>query len=236
MDLMIPYHVAIIMDGNGRWAKEKGLPRTKGHKQGSQRVKEIVKYAKKRGIKVLTLFAFSTENWNRPKSEINYLFRYLRDFLTNYKQELIKEDVKLKIIGRRDRFDKKILDKINEVEKNTFDNSSFFLNIALDYGGRWDIVNAAKKIVQAINDNSIKAEEIDEKKFSNYLSLSEFDDPDILVRTAGEKRISNFLVWQAVYTEFYFPKVLWPDFSQEWVDNLIEEYSGRVRKFGQINS
>ncbi|MCF7869644.1 MAG: isoprenyl transferase [Candidatus Omnitrophica bacterium] len=236
MGLMIPYHVAIIMDGNGRWAKEKGLSRTEGHKQGAQRVKEVAREAKKKGVKVLTLFAFSTENWNRPKSEIKYLFSYLKKFLTNYKEELIKEGIKLKIIGRRDKLGKKILNKINEVEEATSGNADFFLNIAIDYGGRWDIVNAAKAVIKAVNNNSLKEEKIDEKIFNNYLSLSEFSDPDILVRTSGEKRISNFLVWQTAYTEFYFPKVLWPDFTKEWVDNIIEEYSGRVRKFGQINA
>lgn len=234
MDLIIPEHVAVIMDGNGRWAKEKGLSRTKGHKQGSKRVKEVVKEAKKRGIKVLTIFAFSTENWNRPKREINYLFSYLNDFLTNYKAELITEAIKLKIIGRRDRLEKKVLNKIKEVETATLDSDKFFLNIAIDYGGRWDIVNATRKIIQQFTENSLK--EINEKVFDNYLSLSEFNDPDILVRTSGEKRISNFLLWQTAYTEFYFPEVLWPDFSKEWVGKVIQEYSRRVRKFGKINA
>ncbi|MCF7893214.1 MAG: di-trans,poly-cis-decaprenylcistransferase [Candidatus Omnitrophica bacterium] len=234
MNLIIPEHLAVIMDGNGRWAKKKGLPRTKGHKQGSIRVKEVVKEAKRRGIKVLTIFAFSTENWNRPKREINYLFNYLKDFLTNYKAELIKEAIKLKIIGRRDRLDKKVLNKIKEVEAATFDNDKFFLNIAIDYGGRWDIVNAAQKAVKQFGKKSL--ESIDEKVFGSCLSLSEFGDPDILVRTSGEKRISNFLLWQTAYTEFYFPKVLWPDFSKEWVGKVIQEYSRRVRKFGKINA
>lgn len=232
MNLTIPEHVAIIMDGNGRWAKEKGLPRTHGHKKGSKRVKEVVKEAKKKGVKVLTLFAFSTENWNRPKKEIEYLFDYLKDFLNNYKKELIKEKIRLKIVGRKDRLGKKVLDKIKEVEDATSGNNEFFLNIALDYGGRWDIVNATKKII----DDNIKSKEVEEKTFSNYLSLSEFKDPDILVRTSGEKRISNFLIWQTAYTEFYFPKILWPDFDKEWVDNTIKEYSRRVRKFGQITA
>ncbi len=230
MKLIIPEHMAIIMDGNGRWAKEKGLPRTHGHKEGSKRVKEVVKESKEKGIKILTLFAFSTENWNRPQKEIKYLFSYLQDFLNNYKKELIKEEIKLKIIGRKNRLGKKVLDKIREVEKATFNNGNFFLNIALDYGGRWDIVNATKKIIE----DKIEAEKIEEKMFCKYLCLSEFKDPDILVRTSGEKRISNFLIWQAAYTEFYFPKVLWPDFNKKWVDNTIKEYSRRVRKFGQV--
>jgi undecaprenyl diphosphate synthase len=236
MNSIIPHHVAIIMDGNGRWAKEKGLSRTEGHKQGSKRVKEVARDAKKKGIKVLTLFAFSTENWNRPRSEIKHLFNYLENFLTNYKEELVKDGIKLKIIGRRDKLSKKILNKINEVEKATFDNVNFFLNIAIDYGGRWDIVNATKAIVKAVNNGYLKEEKISEEIFNNYLSLSEFNDPDILVRTSGEKRVSNFLIWQTAYTEFYFPEVLWPDFTKEWVDNIIKEYSGRVRKFGQINT
>lgn len=232
MKLKTPNHVAIIMDGNGRWAKEKGLSRSQGHREGSKRVKEVVKEFKKKGIKVLTLFAFSTENWNRPQKEIKYLFSYLKDFLNNYKKELIKEEIRLKIIGRKNRFDKKVLDKIREVEKATFSNNKFFLNIALDYGGRWDIVNATKKIIK----DKIETEKIEEKMFSKYLCLSEFKDPDILVRTSGERRISNFLIWQTAYTEFYFPKVLWPDFNKEWVDNTIKEYSRRVRKFGQVTA
>jgi undecaprenyl diphosphate synthase len=156
--------------------------------------------------------------------------------LTNYKEELVKDGIKLKIIGRRDKLSKKILNKINEVEKATFDNVNFFLNIAIDYGGRWDIVNATKAIVKAVNNGYLKEEKISEEIFNNYLSLSEFNDPDILVRTSGEKRVSNFLIWQTAYTEFYFPEVLWPDFTKEWVDNIIKEYSGRVRKFGQINT
>ncbi len=236
MDLTIPDHVAIIMDGNGRWAKERGLARVYGHRQGSKRVKEVVKEAKKKEIKVLTLFAFSTENWNRPKKEVIFLFDYFTDFLNTYKKELIKENIKLKIIGRRDRLNEKALDKIREVEGATSNNKEFFLNIALDYGGRWDIVAAAKKISEAVNEGSLKEEKIDERIFSNYLSLADFNDPDILVRTSGEKRISNFLIWQTAYTEFYFPEVLWPDFGRKWVNNIIKEYAKRVRKFGKINA
>lgn len=235
MSLKIPNHIAIIMDGNGRWAKQKGLFRTEGHKKGSERVKEVVREAQKQGVKILTLFAFSTENWDRPEQEKKYLFAYLREFLDGYKQDLIEEGIRFKAFGRRDRIEDKTMDKVKEIEKVTSSNNDFFLNIALDYGGKWDIVNAAGKIVDLVWGGSLKKEQLDEKVFRNYLSLSDFDEPDILVRTAGEKRISNFLLWQSAYAEFYFPEVLWPDFDKKWVGRVIEEYSKRKRTFGKVD-
>jgi undecaprenyl diphosphate synthase len=228
--IKIPYHVAIIMDGNGRWAKERGLSRTTGHREGIKRIKEIVKEAKKIGIKILTIFAFSTENWNRPKKEIDFLFSYLNDFLDNYKKELMREDIKLRVIGRRDRIKKKIIKKIEEIEKLTKNNKGFIFNIALDYGGRWDIVEAARKILK----EGEKLEEINEDDFKNYLSLGNLPDPDLLIRTSGEQRISNFLLWHLAYTEFYFPKVWWPDFDKKELKKAVEVYSQRERRFGGL--
>lgn len=233
MERKIPKHVAIIMDGNGRWAKNKGLARTQGHREGSKRVKEVVTEAKNRGVEILTLFAFSTENWDRPVKEINYLFTYLKDFLKNYKKELIEKGIKLKFFGRQDRIKKTLLKKIAEVEQATSKNKSFFLNIALDYGGRWDLVNAFKKMIE--NKPRLEPAGLTEGEFRKFLCLSEFSDPDMLVRTAGEKRISNFLIWQSAYTELYFPEVLWPDFNSKWVGRLIDEYAKRRRTFGKIN-
>jgi undecaprenyl diphosphate synthase len=228
-----PYHLAIIMDGNGRWARERGLPRTAGHREGIKRIKEIVREAKKIGIRILTVFAFSTENWNRPKKEIDFLFSYLNNFLDNYKKELMKEDIKLNIIGRRDRIKKTIIKKIEEVENLTKNNKSFIFNIALDYGGRWDIVEAARKMLLDIKKR--KVEKIDEENFKSYLSLGNLPDPDLLIRTSGEQRISNFLLWNLAYTEFYFPKVWWPDFDKEELRKAIEVYSQRERRFGRIS-
>jgi len=224
------------MDGNGRWAKEKGLPRSIGHREGSKRVKEIVKAAKKLGIKIMTIFAFSTENWNRPKEEIGQLFTYLKDFLTNYKSELIKENIRLNIIGRRDRLSEDTLMKIEEIEGATRDNDSFIFNIAIDYGGRWDIAAAAKKIAGDYKNGKIAEGEINEDAFSKYLALGDMPDPELLIRTSGEERISNFLLWNLAYAELYFPKIYWPDFNEKELEKAIEVYSLRNRRFGKIHA
>lgn len=230
----IPQHIAIIMDGNGRWAKNRGFSRAAGHKEGAKRIKEIVRGAKELGVKIITLFAFSTENWNRPKSEIAILFSYLNDFLDNYKDELIKEQIRLNIIGRKDRIDKNIVKKINEVEKITCANKIFILNIAIDYGGRWDIVEAAKKIVREHCDSKINEKQITEEFFNNNLALGNMPDPELLIRTSGEERMSNFLIWNLAYSEFYFTKVHWPDFTKEELAKAIEVYSKRQRRFGKV--
>lgn len=232
----IPKHIAIIMDGNGRWAKEKNLPRPLGHREGSKRIKEIIKEAKKLGVKIVTVFAFSTENWNRPKEEINLLFSYLEDFLKNYKEELMREEIKLNIIGRRDRLGKKVVLKIEEVENATRDNGSFVFNIALDYGGKWDIALAAKKVVMDYKNGKISENEINEDTFAAYLALDGMPDPELLIRTSGEERISNFLLWNLAYTELYFPKIYWPDFDKNELLKAIEIYSSRNRRFGQIHA
>lgn len=230
----IPQHIAIIMDGNGRWAKGKGLSRIAGHSEGAKRIKEIIKEAKEIGVKIITVFAFSTENWNRPKNEISMLFSYLNDFLNNYKDELVKQNIKLKIIGRRDRLDKNVIKKIEEVEKATAENNGFIFNIAIDYGGRWDIVEAVKKVSADFRDSKITKEQITEEYFKNYLELEALPDPELLIRTSGEERISNFLLWNLAYTELYFPQVYWPDFTKEELKKAIEVYSKRERRFGKI--
>ncbi|MBU0895998.1 MAG: isoprenyl transferase [Candidatus Omnitrophica bacterium] len=230
----VPHHIAIIMDGNGRWAKKRGLPRTIGHREGVKRIKEIVREAKKLGVKILTIFAFSTENWNRSKNEIKFLFQYLNIFLKNYKKELMRKDIRLKAIGRRDRIDKNSIRQVEVVEELTKDNKSFIFNIALDYGGRWDITEAARRIVSDYQNKLISKEAINEDFFEQYLSLGGLASPDLLIRTSGEQRISNFLLWDLAYTELYFPQKYWPDFNVMELEKAIEVYSQRIRKFGKI--
>jgi len=230
----IPKHIAIIMDGNGRWAKARGFSRIAGHNEGAKRIKEIVKAAKEAGVKIITVFAFSTENWDRPKNEISALFSHLNDFLNNYKNELVKENIKLKIIGKRDRLDKNTIKKIEEVENATSKNDAFIFNIAIDYGGRWDIVEAVRRVLTDFQNSKITKEQITEESFGRYLELGSLPDPELLIRTSGEERISNFLLWNFAYTEFYFPDVYWPDFTKEELNKAIELYSTRERRFGKV--
>jgi undecaprenyl diphosphate synthase len=231
----IPAHIAIIMDGNGRWANERRLPRIAGHHEGVKRVKEIVRAAKELGVKSLTLFAFSTENWARPKNEIEVLFSYLKDFLHTYKDELMRQNIRFKVIGRRDRIDKNIIVQIEDLERLTKDNNSLILNIALDYGGRWDILQAVKQLALDCKNQLIPPEQISEESFKKYLSLSGQPELELLVRTSGEERISNFLLWDLAYSELYFAPVYWPDFNGEELKKAIEKYSQRQRRFGKIN-
>ncbi len=232
---MVPKHIAIIMDGNGRWARKRGLPRTVGHHKGVTRIKEIVKEAKRSGSKVLTVFAFSTENWNRPKQEVKVLLTYLSKFLDTYKPELMKEDIKFRIIGRRSKFDKEIVEKIEKLEDATKANKSFTFIVALDYGGRWDIVNAAKKVVEACKKKTISCDSLDDDSFSKYLCLAEVGDPELLIRTSGEQRISNFLLWNFAYSEFYFTETTWPDFNKDKFREALAIYAKRKRRFGGLD-
>lgn len=231
----VPYHIAVIMDGNGRWAKKRMLPRMVGHRQGARRVKEILREAKRIGVKALTIFAFSTENWNRPQKEIDFIFSYLVKFLRGYRKEFIKKDIKFKAIGRRDRFSEEVIEEITKTEDVTKNNKSFTFNVALDYGGRWDIANATRRIAKKCVDKSISWEDIDEKLFNKYLSLGNIPAPDLLIRTSGEKRISNFLIWDLAYSEFYFTSVFWPEFNKEQLHKAIKAYSQRDRRFGAIH-
>jgi len=231
--MKVPQHVAIIMDGNGRWAKKKKLPRTFGHQKGIERVKGVIREAKSLGIKILTLFAFSTENWSRPKQEVEFLFSYLRNFLRKEREKLVKDGIRLRVIGRRDRIGKVLLKEIGEVEEVTKNNSDLIVNIALDYGGRWEIVEAIRRLVRDVVEKRVEVTQIDEKLWREYLYLN-VSDPDLLIRTSGEMRISNFLLWQLAYTELYFPEVLWPDFDEEEFRKAIEEYGRRERRFGKV--
>lgn len=229
---MVPQHIAIIMDGNGRWARSRGLPRTAGHRRGVFRIKEIVKEAKRLGVKTLTVFAFSTENWSRPAQEVDILLDYLRKFLDTYKTELMRENIRLRIIGRRSKFDKNILKKMSELEQITRNNNSFTFVVALDYGGRWDIVNAARRLVKDVGSDDSLISRIDEDLFARYMSLADIGDPELLIRTSGEQRISNFLLWNLAYSELYFTPVMWPDFDKKQLRKAIEAYAHRNRRFG----
>ncbi len=224
----LPRHIAIIMDGNGRWARERGLPRIAGHYRGVEVAEDIARYCVELGIQYLTLFAFSTENWYRPREEVDLLFGLLKKYLSEKKEELYELGIYTHFIGRRDRLDREILDMMVEFERQRPDRVNLNLVLAIDYGGRDDIVRAVKKIIKEnIND-------MDEIMFSKYLDLGSMPDPDLLIRTAGEKRLSNFLLWNLAYTELYFTDICWPDFTRDILDEALEDFSRRNRKFGRI--
>lgn len=230
-----PRHIAFIMDGNGRWAKEKGLPRTAGHRQGVQRVKEIVRAAAEAKIEAVTFFAFSTENWQRPKKEIDILMRFLDSFLDKEIKGLHKKNIKFLVIGRQSPLPENTLKKIKAAQDLTSGNTGMALVLALNYGARQEIVDAAQKICRLAREGSLDIENLSEDDFSRCLYTAGLPDPDLLVRTSGEMRISNFLLWQLSYAEFYFPKIYWPDFSKEELSKAIGVYQERERRFGRIN-
>ena len=219
-------HVAIIMDGNGRWGLKYKKSRNAGHKEGLNTVEKIIKISITQKIKYLTLYAFSTENWKRPKKEIKYLFNLLENFLNNRVDELNKQNIKLKIIGIK-KFSKKLNDLINKAEKKTQKNNKLQINLALNYGSKTELINAFKKIIK----NKLK---INEKNLSNYLQTKNIPDPDLLIRTGNTKRLSNFLLWQLAYTEIFFEKKLWPAFNEKDYNKIIKEYKNIKRNFGKI--
>jgi undecaprenyl diphosphate synthase len=226
----LPKHVAIIMDGNGRWAKTRKLPRTMGHKQGVEAARRATLAAGDLGVKYLTLFGFSNENWSRPESEISELMTLLRMFLRAEAADLHKNNVRLRVIGRRDRMEADIVELIENTEKLTAGNTQLNLTIALDYGGRQDIVQAVQKLIA----KGMSADKVDEKTLSAQLLTKDLPDPDLLIRTSGEQRISNFLLWQTAYTEFVFDDVLWPDFGREHMERALANYACRQRRFGGV--
>jgi undecaprenyl diphosphate synthase len=227
-----PTHVAIIMDGNGRWARSRGLPRTAGHNRGAEAVRRTLKAAVKGGVQHLTLFGFSSENWKRPATEVDDLMGLLRHYLRREIEELHKQGVKLTVIGERDRLGEDIVKLIGDAEKRTAANTRLNLNIALSYGSRSEIVLAARAAMQAAIDGNLKPEELDEERFENLLLTAGTPAPDLLIRTSGEKRISNFLLWQCAYAEFVFTDRLWPDFDENDFNAAIQEYHGRTRRYG----
>jgi undecaprenyl diphosphate synthase len=231
----IPKHVAFIMDGNGRWAKEMGRARTDGHQEGAQRVKEIIRGAAELGIETVTFFAFSIENWSRPKNEVTFLMRYLDNFLGTEIDELHKNNMRFMVIGRKDPIPKYLQKKIKQAQERTNGNTGLRVVLALNYGGRQEIVDAAKKFAKDVLAGKIDLESLDEKEFSRYFYAADIPDPDLLIRTSSEMRISNFLLWQLSYTEFYFSHKYWPEFGINELKEAIKEYQKRERRFGGIN-
>ena len=230
----LPRHVAIIMDGNGRWAGRRGLPRTLGHRRGVETVRRIVRHAGERSIEVLTLFAFSKENWHRPQSEVAELMALLRRYIRADLKELVEAGVRIRVIGERADLDEDILATIEDAEARTRTNDRMALVLAFNYGGRDEIVRAARRAVEAAARGEVTADDLDEATFAAYLDTSAIPDPDLVIRTSGEKRVSNFLLWQSAYAEYTFPDALWPDFDEKHFDVALEDYASRQRRFGKV--
>lgn len=230
-------HLAIIMDGNGRWAKKRHLPRFVGHRQGMDNIEKIALAADKLGIKVLSLYAFSTENWSRPTDEVNYLMKLPVDFFGKFMPELMKNNVKVNIMGYLDELPSKTYEITQKAMKQTANNTGMILNFAFNYGSRREIVSATKKIAQALDSGNIALEDINEDMLTNNLltsNLAPYQDPDMLIRTSGEQRISNFLLWQIAYSELAFSNKNWPDFTVEDLEKFVNEYKKRDRRFGAL--
>lgn len=235
-NLNIPAHVAIILDGNGRWAKQKGMPRNYGHMQGAKAVEDILVDARDLGIKYLTVYAFSTENWNRPEAEVSALMTILRNYLKTSIKKSMKNNVRCRVIGERSKLSDDIQAAIKELEDATAGNTGLTFTIAINYGSRDEIRRAVKKIADKAVSGEISPEDITEEMISQNLDTEFLPDPDLLIRTCNEQRISNFLLWQCAYTEFYYTPVAWPDFNKEELIKAIESYSTRNRKFGGLKS
>lgn len=228
----LPKHIAVIMDGNGRWAKQRFMPRVAGHKSGVEAARQIVRNCIKRNIPVLTLFAFSSENWRRPAQEVGFLMDL---FLTGLEREvsmLHENNVQLRFIGDRANFSDKLRQKIHEVEALTKNNTGLVLVIAADYGGQWDICQATRKLAQEVAEGKLTSAEITPQHIANHLSFADLPDPDLFIRTSGEIRISNFMLWQLAYSELYFSKVFWPDFDEQELENALAHFASRERRFG----
>ncbi len=232
--MKVPQHIAIILDGNGRWAKAKGMPRNYGHAQGSKNVERICEEAWRMGIKYLTVYAFSTENWNRPDSEVAALMKLLRNYMKTCLKTAAKNDMKIRVIGDIEPLDDDIKNRIRELEEATVNNGGLNFTIALNYGSRDEITRAARKLAADCAAGKVAAGEIDEDMFGSYLDTHGIPDPDLMIRTSGEQRLSNYLLWQLAYSEFYFTDVPWPDFTKEELIRAIEEYNHRHRRFGGV--
>ena len=232
--MKIPQHVAIIMDGNGRWAKAKGMPRTYGHIEGAKTVEQICEDAWNMGIKYLTVYAFSTENWKRPKEEVEALMKLLRNYMKNCLKRAAKNDMVVRVIGDKTGLDDDIRGKIEELENATANNQGLNFQIAINYGSRDEIVRSIRKVMEDVKAGKLEPEQMDEAMFENYLDTAGIPSPDLLIRTSGEERLSNFLMWQLAYTEFYFTDVPWPAFSKEELQKAVEKYNGRDRRFGGV--
>lgn len=231
----IPSHIAIIMDGNGRWAKKRGLPRAAGHNRGIESVRDIVKACSQLGVKYLTLYTFSTENWRRPKDEVSMLMRLLLRSLRDETDELNQNDIKITQIGDLESLPTEVQKELNDACEKTKTNSKMVLNLALSYSGRVEILMGIKSLAKSIANKEILPEEIDESVFSKYLMTREMPDPDLVIRTSGEFRVSNFLLWQIAYSEFYISEVLWPDFRRNNLYDAIKSFQKRERRFGKVS-
>jgi undecaprenyl diphosphate synthase len=229
----IPGHVCIIMDGNGRWARNKLMPRSFGHRKGVETTRRCVEFFASAGVGHLTLFAFSSENWKRPEDEVSNLMKLFMQSLQRYTEELHEQGLRIRFIGDRAGFSETLRSQIEQSEALTAANEGMTLNIAANYGGRWDIVNAARRLARRAVDGEIGVEQIDEDEFAGELSLAGLPDPDLFIRTGGEQRISNYLLWQLAYTEFYFCDCLWPDFDGREMQLALDEYSRRQRRYGK---
>ena len=232
--MRIPQHVAIILDGNGRWAKSKGMPRNYGHTMGAKKVEVICEDAYHMGIQYLTLYAFSTENWNRPDTEVEALMKLLATYLQNCIKRADKNNMRIRVIGDISRLDAKFRNTIRELEEATKKNTGLNLQIALNYGSRDEMIRAMKKMVKDHDAGKLATEDITEECFSSYLDTKEIPDPDLLIRTSGEQRLSNYLLWQLAYSEFYFTPVPWPDFSKAELEKAVEAYNQRDRRYGGV--
>lgn len=229
---LLPRHIAIIMDGNGRWAKKKFLPRLAGHKTGVEAVQQTVKRCVEKKIEVLTLFAFSSENWRRPQEEVSYLMQLFISALKNEAKKLHEQNIQLRVIGDRTRFDEKLRQQIIEVENLTANNTGLKLLLATNYGGQWDITQAVQRIAAKIENGSLSSLAVTDELIKEHLSFADLPDPDLFIRTSGEQRISNFILWQLAYTELYFTDVLWPDFNGDELDKAFAFFAARERRFG----
>ncbi len=232
----LPSHVAMIMDGNGRWAKKRLMNRVKGHEKGSATVREIVRVTRELSIPFLTLYAFSTENWGRPKAEISALMSLLKKFITSEKDEMIKNNIRLNAIGQIDRLPREVADPLSEVMNITRDNDGLCLNLALSYGSRNEIETMVKSISGKVKIGEVDLDSINEEMISDHLFTTGMPDPDLMVRTSGEMRISNFLMWQLAYAEIYFTSTLWPDFGEVEYKKILLDYQNRERRFGKVPS
>lgn len=230
----VPRHIAIIMDGNGRWAKKRFLPRNMGHTQGSKRVEEICRAAYDLGVKYLTIYAFSTENWTRPKEEIDALMKILRNYLKESIKKATDNNMRVRVIGDRDKLDKDIQKSIERLEEVSKNNTGLNFQIALNYGSRDEMIRAMRKMMTDVKEGKVSIEQIEEVLFEQYLDTKDIPDPDFLIRTSGEERMSNFLLWQCAYAEFYFPEVLWPDFDKNELIKAVTQYTNRDRRFGGV--
>lgn len=231
----LPEHVAIMMDGNGRWATARGLPRSSGHEHGVEALRNVIQASVDTGIRYLTVFSFSTENWNRPKGEVDALLKLLRTYVKQDLKQLREKGVRIRVIGKRIDLPKDIFKLVEKVEQDTINNDSLFLNIAFNYGGRDEIIRAISKIIEAVRRGELTSEGVSEENFAHYLDTRDIPNPDLVIRTSGEVRVSNFQLWQTAYSEFVFLDVLWPDFNVSHLNEALKIYANRNRRYGAVD-